>query len=67
MEETHSHTYTQNVEQIESLIRYLKNNVADDSQMLVNKFLSYTAMLDKKRNQSYFDTFPEMEIMKHGT
>ena len=35
--------------------------------MLVNKFLSYTAMLDKKRNQSYFDTFPEMEIMKHGT
>ena len=67
MEETHFHTYTENVQHIESLIRYLKNNVADDSQILVNKFLSYTAMLDKKRNQSYFDTFPEMEIMKHGT
>ena len=67
MEETHFHTYTENVRHIESLIRYLKNNVADDSQILVNKFLSYTAMLDKKRNQSYFDTFPEMEIMKHGT
>jgi len=63
--EEYTHVYNQNIQNIKATIEYLHNNVSKDQKM-IEQFNSYTNMLDKERNQNYFELCPEMKEMNQS-